>query len=89
MEFALLYADAAVATDGRVTGTVPPSRANDELGELRRSFSGLVDRLRGYTTYLESMGSKLSHELRTPLAVVTSSAAPPVSGRMVTSTSTF
>ena len=64
---------ASIDEDGRITGTVPPSRANDELGQLQRQFSLMVDRLQGYNRYLESFSRRLSHELKTPVAVVRSS----------------
>ena len=58
---------------GRITNTIMPSRSADELGDLSRSFAGIVDRLSQYTHYLENMSSRLSHELRTPVTVVRSS----------------
>ncbi|HEY5622514.1 MAG TPA: ATP-binding protein, partial [Gammaproteobacteria bacterium] len=48
-------------------------RARDELGDLSRSFSDLLNRLRDYTDYLTTLRAKLAHELRTPLAVVSTS----------------
>jgi dedicated sortase system histidine kinase len=63
----------AITRDGRVVGTIAPGRGTDELSELRGSFAAVLNRLQGYTDYLETMGGKLSHELRTPLAVVQSS----------------
>lgn len=64
---------ASIDEDGRITGTVPDSRAKDELGQLQRHFSVMVDRLHGYNRYLESFSRRLSHELKTPVAVVRSS----------------
>ncbi|PHQ25189.1 histidine kinase [Marinobacter guineae] len=64
---------ASIDEDGRITGTVPDSRAKDELGQLQRHFSLMVDRLHGYNRYLESFSRRLSHELKTPVAVVRSS----------------
>ena len=64
---------ATIDEDGRITGTVPDSRARDELGQLQRHFSRMVDRLHGYNRYLESFSRRLSHELKTPVAVVRSS----------------
>ena len=64
---------ASIDEDGRITGTVPDSRARDELGQLQRHFSRMVDRLHGYNRYLESFSRRLSHELKTPVAVVRSS----------------
>lgn len=64
---------AAIDDDGRVLGTLPPAKAKDELGDLSRQFSHMVERLQGYTDYLESFSRRLSHELKTPVAVVRSS----------------
>ena len=58
---------------GRVQNTIMPSRNSDEIGDLSRSFSNIVERLTQYTNYLENMSSRLSHELRTPVTVVRSS----------------
>ncbi len=66
-------ADAAIDPQGRVRGRIRASREGDEIGDLRRSFASLIDRLRQYTGYLEQMAGRLSHELRTPIAVVRSS----------------
>lgn len=64
---------ATVDADGRLLKRIPESRAGDELGELSRQFSRLIDNLHGYTDYLESFARRLSHELKTPVAVVRSS----------------
>ncbi|HZW50299.1 MAG TPA: HAMP domain-containing sensor histidine kinase, partial [Rudaea sp.] len=45
----------------------------DELGDLARSFSRLLEESAAYTDYLRTLASKLSHELHTPLAIVKSS----------------
>lgn len=66
-------ADAAIDPQGRVRGRIRASAEGDEIGDLRRSFASLIDRLRQYTGYLEQMAGRLSHELRTPIAVVRSS----------------
>ncbi len=52
---------------------LPSALADDEIGDLSRSFSGVLQQLGEYNDYLRSLASKLSHELRTPLAIVTSS----------------
>ena len=49
------------------------SDARDEIGDLSRSFGGVLARLSEYAAYQEKMASRLSHELRTPIAVVRSS----------------
>lgn len=62
----------AVADDGRVRG-LPQSEAKDEIGDLSRNLSALLERSANYTKYLEALSSRLSHELRTPLSVVKTS----------------
>ena len=57
----------------RLDTALPSSLAEDEIGDLSRSFSNVLKQLGEYNTYLRSLASKLSHELRTPLAIVTSS----------------
>lgn len=66
-------AERAIGPRGDIRGHIPGTGAGDEIGELSRSFAGLLARLREYTDYLRSLAGKLSHELRTPLAVVQSS----------------
>ena len=62
------------ALDGDSPRTsLPSSGSRDEVGDLSRSFSHVLQRLGDYNDYLRSLASKLSHELRTPLAIVTSS----------------
>ena len=53
--------------------SLPSALAEDEVGDLSRSFSWVLRQLGDYNEYLRSLASKLSHELRTPLAIVTSS----------------
>lgn len=65
--------NASVDPDGRILASIPRSRARDELGELNRQFGQMVERLQGYTDYLESFSRRLSHELKTPVAVIRSS----------------
>ncbi len=66
-------AEGAIDAHGRVVGEVSGSSAGDEIGDLGRSFSDLMERLRQYNLYLEQLARRLSHELRTPLAVIRSS----------------
>lgn len=49
------------------------SKAKDEIGDLSRSFSELLNRLADYNGFLEQMASRVSQEFRTPIAVVSSS----------------
>ncbi len=66
-------ADEAISRGGQIRADLPSRGAGDELGDLARSFSSLLDRVRETNEYLRTLGARLSHELRTPLAVVTSS----------------
>lgn len=66
-------AEGIIDDSGRVQNTIMPSDNSDEIGDLSRSFSSIVERLTQYTSYLENMSSRLSHELRTPVTVVRSS----------------
>lgn len=65
--------NASVDSDGRIVAAMPESHAGDELGELSRQFRQMIDKLQGYTQYLESFSRRLSHELKTPVAIVKSS----------------
>ncbi|MEX0618169.1 MAG: proteobacterial dedicated sortase system histidine kinase [Pseudohongiellaceae bacterium] len=66
-------AEKIIDDTGRIQNTIMVSGTSDEIGDLGRSFSGIVERLKQYTNYLENMSSRLSHELRTPITVVRSS----------------
>jgi two-component system sensor histidine kinase ChvG len=66
-------AETAIDAQGRIRGDIKGSAARDEIGDLSRSLSAVVRRLKDYNAYLESMAGRLSHELRTPVAVVRSS----------------
>ncbi|WP_434020163.1 proteobacterial dedicated sortase system histidine kinase [Thalassotalea atypica] len=66
-------AELAIDEHGRIKHDLEEVKANDEIGDLSRSFSTAVSRLSQYNHYLENMSSRLSHELRTPIAVVRTS----------------
>jgi dedicated sortase system histidine kinase len=66
-------AENAIDSQGRVRALVAGEHAQDEIGDLSRSFSTALGRLAQYTAYLENLGGRLAHELRTPVAVVRSS----------------
>ena len=66
-------AEEAIDSQGRVKKLIAGSRANDEIGDLSRSFSTALERLAQYNAYLEKLGGRLAHELRTPVTVVGSS----------------
>ncbi len=56
-----------------VLTSLPSALAGDEIGDLSRSFSSVLQRLGDYNDYLQTLAAKLSHELRTPLTIVKSS----------------
>jgi two-component system sensor histidine kinase ChvG len=66
-------AESAVDARGRLTRLTSGSDAGDEIGDLSRSFSTVLEKLSQHHAYLESLSGRLSHELRTPIAVVRSS----------------
>lgn len=66
-------AEFAVDEQGRVRQKLPTDTANDEIGDLSRSFSDVVDRLGQYNRYLEAMSARMSHEFKTPIAIIRSS----------------
>ncbi|MBA3903788.1 MAG: hypothetical protein C0522_08975 [Rhodocyclaceae bacterium] len=66
-------AESAVDARGRLTRLASGSGAGDEIGDLSRSFSTVLEKLSQHHAYLESLAGRLSHELRTPIAVVRSS----------------
>ncbi|MCP4322370.1 MAG: proteobacterial dedicated sortase system histidine kinase, partial [Alteromonadales bacterium] len=66
-------AENAIDEQGRITSPFKPSKSSDEIGDLSRSLSEMVNRLGEYHRYLEKLPSRLSHELGTPVAVVRSS----------------
>src|SRR5437879_12122484 len=64
--------ESALTREGLVT-TFPETEASDELGDVARGFSTLLQRLNEYTSYLRTLAGKLAHEIRTPLTIVRSS----------------
>jgi signal transduction histidine kinase len=66
-------AEGAIDPQGRVRGAITDTRARDEIGDLTRTTSAMLARLKDYNAYLEATAGRLSHELRTPVAVVRSS----------------
>ena len=65
-------AEQAISSDGKVNPFQASTR-EDEIGDLSRSYQRLLERVQGYTSYLETLNGKLAHELRTPMAIVKSS----------------
>lgn len=68
-------AESAVDAQGRVRRSrglrlLASHDAEDELGDLSRSFSTLLQRLDGYHDYLQKLARLLGHELRTPITSI-------------------
>ncbi len=66
-------AENAIDSKGRIRGLATAEHANDEIGDLSRAFSTMLEKLAQYNAHLEKLAQRLSHELRTPIAVVRSS----------------
>ena len=66
-------AESAIDAQGRVRALTAGSTAGDEIGDLSRSFSHLLERLAQYHDYLENLGARITHEFRTPVTVVRTS----------------
>jgi len=64
--------ESALTRTGLVT-SFPDTDSRDELGDVARGFSTLLQRLNEYTSYLRTLAGKLAHEIRTPLTIVRSS----------------
>lgn len=69
----LSYAAEDALENEQLQSALPDALAEDEIGDLSRTFSYVLRQLDDYNAYLRSLASKLSHELRTPLTIVTSS----------------
>ncbi len=66
-------AERAQRHEGLTLPALPLVEDRDELGDLARSLSRLLESVGTYTEYLRKLASNLSHELNTPLAIVRSS----------------
>ena len=66
-------AEQAQHHEGLELAQLPLVDDRDELGDLARSLSRLLESIGTYTEYLRKLASNLSHELNTPLAIVRSS----------------
>ncbi len=52
---------------------LPDSKRHDEIGELSRSFSSLLDKLNSYTRFLETVPRMLRHEILNPVNTISMS----------------
>jgi dedicated sortase system histidine kinase len=67
--------DNAIDRDGRIViqKLSAEAKSGDEIGDLSRSVSNMLERLAQYTGYLRGLPDTLAHELSNPLNVVNSS----------------
>ncbi len=63
----------AISEDGRITATIEPAAAKDEIGDLSRTLGSMLTQLKEQNEYREKMADNLEHEMRTPLAGVSAS----------------
>lgn len=67
--------DNAIDRDGRIINAKlsADAKSGDEIGDLSRSVSNMLERLSQYTSYLRGLPDTLAHEVSNPLNVVNSS----------------
>lgn len=66
-------ASTAISDSGQIHPTIVPSRARDEIGDLSRTLTAMLNQLQIQTEYREKMADNLEHEMRTPLAGISAS----------------
>lgn len=66
-------AAAALDESGHVHPTITNISAGDEIGDLARSLSTMLEQLQIQTQFREKMADNLEHEIRTPLAGISAS----------------
>lgn len=67
--------ETAIDRDGRIVNQklLAEAKSGDEIGDLSRSVSNMLERLSQYTNYLRGLPDTLAHEVSNPLNVVNSS----------------
>ncbi len=55
---------------GEINAQLPAIKNSDEIGDLARGMSQLLNRINDYTEYLKQLGGRLSHEMKTPISIV-------------------
>jgi len=67
--------ETAIDRDGRIINQrlLAEAKSGDEIGDLSRSVSNMLERLSQYTSYLRGLPDTLAHEVSNPLNVVNSS----------------
>ncbi|MCP4338415.1 MAG: HAMP domain-containing protein [Desulfobulbaceae bacterium] len=66
-------AASAISDSGQIRSTILPIAASDEIGDLSRTLTTMLNQLKIQTDYREKMADNLEHEMRTPLAGISAS----------------
>ncbi|MFT5699743.1 MAG: two-component system sensor histidine kinase ChvG [Desulforhopalus sp.] len=66
-------AAAAIDKGGQVHSTITCDSASDEIGDLARALSSMLEQVKIQTEFREKMADNLEHEMRTPLAGISAS----------------
>jgi len=66
-------AAAAISDHGQIRPTIKPTEVHDEIGDLTRTLTAMLEQLQLQTEYREKMADNLEHEMRTPLAGISAS----------------
>lgn len=72
-----LSSKASLCADSRgriVTTKLPGNKRHDEIGELSRSFTVLLEKLETRIKFIEAFSADVAHEFKNPLAAIRSSA---------------
>jgi two-component system sensor histidine kinase ChvG len=66
-------AASAIGSSGQIQTTISPTKAKDEIGDLSRTLTSMLDQLHLQISYRDKMADNLEHEMRTPLAGISAS----------------
>ncbi len=66
-------AASAMSESGQIQSTIEVTAAKDEIGDLSRTLTSMLNQLKTQTEYREKMADNLEHEMRTPLAGISAS----------------
>jgi len=66
-------AASAISDNGQIQATILPIASRDEIGDLSRTLTTMLNQLKIQTEYREKMADNLEHEMRTPLAGISAS----------------
>jgi dedicated sortase system histidine kinase len=66
-------AASAISESGQIRSTIVPISSRDEIGDLSRTLTTMLNQLKIQTEYREKMADNLEHEMRTPLAGISAS----------------